>query len=129
MPGGSCPLGLSLPSAKPYVPGVVAVSQQPLSFSSSYRACVAGFTNITFNPHNDGLIDGPESYVSFSHYSDAVFLPQDPGRERTAVLLTFQWVFASGVHRKPGFVSSINSHSHVAPGSRSWPPGRAGLSS
>ncbi|XP_030189445.1 receptor-type tyrosine-protein phosphatase eta isoform X3 [Lynx canadensis] len=45
----------------------------------SYRACVAGFTNITFNPHNDGLIDGPESYVSFSHYSDAVFLPQDPG--------------------------------------------------
>nr|XP_036874707.1 receptor-type tyrosine-protein phosphatase eta isoform X2 [Manis javanica] len=45
----------------------------------SYRACVAGFTNITFNPQNDGLIDGTESYVSFSHYSDAVFLPQDPG--------------------------------------------------
>ncbi|XP_034502502.1 receptor-type tyrosine-protein phosphatase eta isoform X1 [Ailuropoda melanoleuca] len=45
----------------------------------SYRACVAGFTNITFNPHNNGLIDGAESYVSFSPYSDAVFLPQDPG--------------------------------------------------
>uniref|UniRef100_A0A8D0RKX2 Receptor-type tyrosine-protein phosphatase eta n=1 Tax=Sus scrofa TaxID=9823 RepID=A0A8D0RKX2_PIG len=45
----------------------------------SYRACVAGFTNITFNPHSDGLIDGNESYVSFSRYSDAVFLPQDPG--------------------------------------------------
>uniref|UniRef100_A0A8C6CNA4 Receptor-type tyrosine-protein phosphatase eta n=1 Tax=Monodon monoceros TaxID=40151 RepID=A0A8C6CNA4_MONMO len=45
----------------------------------SYRASVAGFTNITFNPHNDGLIDGAESYVSFSRYSDAVFLPQDPG--------------------------------------------------
>ncbi|XP_074228105.1 receptor-type tyrosine-protein phosphatase eta [Camelus bactrianus] len=45
----------------------------------SYRASVAGFTNITFNPHGDGLIDGAESYVSFSRYSDAVFLPQDPG--------------------------------------------------
>ncbi|XP_029812213.1 receptor-type tyrosine-protein phosphatase eta isoform X4 [Suricata suricatta] len=45
----------------------------------SYRACVAGFTNITFKPHSNGLIDGPESYVSFSHYSDAVSLPQDPG--------------------------------------------------
>ncbi|XP_026970496.1 receptor-type tyrosine-protein phosphatase eta [Sagmatias obliquidens] len=45
----------------------------------SYRASVAGFTNITFNPNSDGLIDGAESYVSFSRYSDAVFLPQDPG--------------------------------------------------
>ncbi|XP_061057747.1 receptor-type tyrosine-protein phosphatase eta [Eubalaena glacialis] len=45
----------------------------------SYRASVAGFTNITFNSHSDGLIDGAESYVSFSRYSDAVFLPQDPG--------------------------------------------------
>ncbi|XP_053529058.1 receptor-type tyrosine-protein phosphatase eta isoform X2 [Artibeus jamaicensis] len=44
----------------------------------SYRACVAGFTNITFG--TDGLlIDGNRSYVSFSRYSDAVFLPQDPG--------------------------------------------------
>uniref|UniRef100_A0A8C9A6Z0 Receptor-type tyrosine-protein phosphatase eta n=1 Tax=Prolemur simus TaxID=1328070 RepID=A0A8C9A6Z0_PROSS len=45
----------------------------------SYRACVAGFTNITFHPQNSGLINGAESYVSFSRYSDAVFLPQDPG--------------------------------------------------
>uniref|UniRef100_A0A0D9R0Q0 Receptor-type tyrosine-protein phosphatase eta n=1 Tax=Chlorocebus sabaeus TaxID=60711 RepID=A0A0D9R0Q0_CHLSB len=45
----------------------------------SYRACVAGFTNITFHPQNHGLIDGAESYVSFSRYSDAVSLPQDPG--------------------------------------------------
>ncbi|XP_037694404.1 receptor-type tyrosine-protein phosphatase eta isoform X2 [Choloepus didactylus] len=45
----------------------------------SYRACVAGFTNIVFNSENRELIDGAESYVSFSRYSDAVFLPQDPG--------------------------------------------------
>ncbi|XP_054997412.1 LOW QUALITY PROTEIN: receptor-type tyrosine-protein phosphatase eta [Sorex araneus] len=44
----------------------------------SYRACVAGFTNITFKSHNR-LINGPESYVSFSPCSEAVFLPQDPG--------------------------------------------------
>ncbi|XP_023566388.1 receptor-type tyrosine-protein phosphatase eta [Octodon degus] len=45
----------------------------------SYRACVAGFTNITFSLQRDGLINGTESYVSFSPYSEAVFLPQDPG--------------------------------------------------
>ncbi|KAG8519561.1 Receptor-type tyrosine-protein phosphatase eta, partial [Galemys pyrenaicus] len=45
----------------------------------SYRACVAGFTSITFNPRNAGLIDGAQSYVSFSSYSEAVSLPQDPG--------------------------------------------------
>ncbi|XP_057605744.1 receptor-type tyrosine-protein phosphatase eta [Hippopotamus amphibius kiboko] len=45
----------------------------------SYRASVAGFTNITFKPRSGGLIDGAESYVSFSRYSEAVFLPQDPG--------------------------------------------------
>ncbi|KAK7828895.1 hypothetical protein U0070_002125 [Myodes glareolus] len=45
----------------------------------SYRVCVAGFTNITYNLQNGGLINGNESYVSFSQYSDAVFLPQDPG--------------------------------------------------
>lgn len=84
------------------MPGVVATSQLPLSFLSSHRACVAGFTNITFNPHNNGLIDGAESYVSFSPYSDAVFLPQDPGRERTTVLLTFQRAFASSVYRRLG---------------------------
>ncbi|XP_015333409.2 receptor-type tyrosine-protein phosphatase eta isoform X3 [Marmota marmota marmota] len=45
----------------------------------SYRACVAGFTNITFNLQSDGLINGAESYVTFGPYSEAVFLPQDPG--------------------------------------------------
>ncbi|KAM7236155.1 hypothetical protein CapIbe_013341 [Capra ibex] len=45
----------------------------------SYRACVAGFTSIAFSPHSKGLIDGNESYVSFSPWSEAVFLPQDPG--------------------------------------------------
>ncbi|KAL1786631.1 receptor-type tyrosine-protein phosphatase eta isoform X2 [Sigmodon hispidus] len=45
----------------------------------SYRVCVAGFTNIIYNLQNDGLINGDESYVSFSPYSEAVFLPQDPG--------------------------------------------------
>uniref|UniRef100_A0A8C2RKJ4 Receptor-type tyrosine-protein phosphatase eta n=1 Tax=Capra hircus TaxID=9925 RepID=A0A8C2RKJ4_CAPHI len=45
----------------------------------SYRACVAGFTSIAFSPHSEGLIDGNESYVSFSPWSEAVFLPQDPG--------------------------------------------------
>ncbi|KAM7327773.1 hypothetical protein ACRRTK_014140 [Alexandromys fortis] len=45
----------------------------------SYRVCVAGFTNITYSLQNGGLISGNESYVSFSQYSDAVFLPQDPG--------------------------------------------------
>ncbi|XP_006865196.1 PREDICTED: receptor-type tyrosine-protein phosphatase eta [Chrysochloris asiatica] len=45
----------------------------------SYRASVAGFTNITFNPQNHGLIDGTQSYVTFSNYSEVVSLPQDPG--------------------------------------------------
>uniref|UniRef100_A0A8C8TJ04 Receptor-type tyrosine-protein phosphatase eta n=1 Tax=Peromyscus maniculatus bairdii TaxID=230844 RepID=A0A8C8TJ04_PERMB len=45
----------------------------------SYRVCVAGFTNITYNRRKDGLINGDESYVSFSPYSKAVVLPQDPG--------------------------------------------------
>lgn len=44
----------------------------------SYRACVAGFTSITFSPES-GLIDGNGSYVSFSRCSEAVSLPQDPG--------------------------------------------------
>uniref|UniRef100_A0A286XHA0 Receptor-type tyrosine-protein phosphatase eta n=1 Tax=Cavia porcellus TaxID=10141 RepID=A0A286XHA0_CAVPO len=45
----------------------------------SYRVCVAGFTNISFSLQHDRLINGAESYVSFSPYSKAVFLPQDPG--------------------------------------------------
>ncbi|XP_043768099.1 receptor-type tyrosine-protein phosphatase eta [Cervus elaphus] len=45
----------------------------------SYRACVAGFTSIAFMSRSKKLIDGNESYVSFSPCSEAVFLPQDPG--------------------------------------------------
>lgn len=53
---------------------------------------MAGFTNITFSPET-GLIDGNGSYVSFSRYSEAVSLPQDPGRGRTSVLLAVLWVW------------------------------------
>ncbi|KAK2100454.1 hypothetical protein P7K49_021802 [Saguinus oedipus] len=67
----------------------------------SYRACVAGFTNITFHPQNNGLIDGAESYVSFSRYSEAVSLPQDPGRASTTVLALVLWCFAPSGHRRP----------------------------
>ncbi|XP_076970910.1 receptor-type tyrosine-protein phosphatase eta [Tamandua tetradactyla] len=45
----------------------------------SYRACVAGFTSIVFDSQSLELIDGAKSFVSFSNYSEAVFLPQDPG--------------------------------------------------
>ncbi|NWV60319.1 PTPRJ phosphatase, partial [Malurus elegans] len=41
-----------------------------------YRACVAGFTNITFMAN---MIEGEDSYVSFSPCSEPVLLPQDPG--------------------------------------------------
>ncbi|NXK77090.1 PTPRJ phosphatase, partial [Amazona guildingii] len=49
----------------------------PLTPLHSYRASVAGFTNITFNM--DGIIVAEDSYVSFSPCSEAVLLPQDPG--------------------------------------------------
>ncbi|XP_050754274.1 receptor-type tyrosine-protein phosphatase eta [Gymnogyps californianus] len=49
----------------------------PLIPLRSYRASVAGFTNITFTMAN--IIVGEESYVSFSPCSEAVLLPQDPG--------------------------------------------------
>ncbi|NWT33366.1 PTPRJ phosphatase, partial [Cardinalis cardinalis] len=48
----------------------------PLIPLRSYRACVAGFTNITFT---DDVIEGEDSYVSFSPCSEPVLLPQDPG--------------------------------------------------
>ncbi|XP_050831621.1 receptor-type tyrosine-protein phosphatase eta isoform X8 [Serinus canaria] len=48
----------------------------PLIPLRSYRACVAGFTNITFM---DNVIEGEDSYVSFSPCSEPVLLPQDPG--------------------------------------------------
>lgn len=50
-----------------------------LFFSYSFlfnRACVAGFTNITFMAN---MIEGEDSYVSFSPCSEPVLLPQDPG--------------------------------------------------
>ncbi|NWI23162.1 PTPRJ phosphatase, partial [Sula dactylatra] len=49
----------------------------PLIPLRSYRASVAGFTNITFTMAN--IIVGEDSYVSFSPCSEAVLLPQDPG--------------------------------------------------
>ncbi|NXU15716.1 PTPRJ phosphatase, partial [Pardalotus punctatus] len=48
----------------------------PLIPLRSYRACVAGFTNITFMAN---MIEGEDSYVSFSPCSEPVVLPQDPG--------------------------------------------------
>ncbi|NXB68984.1 PTPRJ phosphatase, partial [Struthidea cinerea] len=48
----------------------------PLIPLCSYRACVAGFTNITFMAN---MIEGEDSYVSFSPCSEPVLLPQDPG--------------------------------------------------
>ncbi|NXB98209.1 PTPRJ phosphatase, partial [Orthonyx spaldingii] len=48
----------------------------PLIPLLSYRACVAGFTNITFMAN---MIEGEDSYVSFSPCSEPVLLPQDPG--------------------------------------------------
>ncbi|XP_068050098.1 receptor-type tyrosine-protein phosphatase eta isoform X2 [Anomalospiza imberbis] len=48
----------------------------PLIPLRSYRACVAGFTNITFTAN---VIEGEDSYVSISPCSEPVLLPQDPG--------------------------------------------------
>ncbi|NXK94061.1 PTPRJ phosphatase, partial [Formicarius rufipectus] len=48
----------------------------PLIPLLSYRACVAGFTNITFMAN---VIEGEDSYVSFSPCSEPLLLPQDPG--------------------------------------------------
>ncbi|KFV11950.1 Receptor-type tyrosine-protein phosphatase eta, partial [Tauraco erythrolophus] len=56
----------------------------PLIPLRSYRASVAGFTNITFN--TDNIIVGEDSYVSFSPCSEAVLLPQDPGVIAGAVI-------------------------------------------
>ncbi|KFQ32742.1 Receptor-type tyrosine-protein phosphatase eta, partial [Merops nubicus] len=56
----------------------------PLIPLGSYRASVAGFTNITFTVAN--IIVGEESYVSFSPCSEAVLLPQDPGVIAGAVI-------------------------------------------
>ncbi|NWW99971.1 PTPRJ phosphatase, partial [Caloenas nicobarica] len=56
----------------------------PLIPLHSYRACVAGFTNISFTMTD--LIAGEDSYVSFSPCSQLVLLPQDPGVIAGAVI-------------------------------------------
>ncbi|NXX17917.1 PTPRJ phosphatase, partial [Podargus strigoides] len=56
----------------------------PLIPLRSYRASVAGFTNITFTTAK--IIVGEDSYVSFSPCSEAVLLPQDPGVIAGAVI-------------------------------------------
>ncbi|XP_075019139.1 receptor-type tyrosine-protein phosphatase eta isoform X1 [Calonectris borealis] len=56
----------------------------PLIPLRTYRASVAGFTNITFTMAN--IIVGEDSYVSFSPCSEAVLLPQDPGVIAGAVI-------------------------------------------
>ncbi|XP_054027677.1 receptor-type tyrosine-protein phosphatase eta [Dryobates pubescens] len=64
----------------------------PLIPVHSYRASVAGFTNITFT--ESGIIVGEDSYVTFSPCSEAVFLPQDPGVVAGAVIGCLLGVFA-----------------------------------
>ncbi|XP_061855991.1 receptor-type tyrosine-protein phosphatase eta isoform X2 [Colius striatus] len=56
----------------------------PLIPLCSYRASIAGFTNITFTTAD--IIVGEDSYVSFSPWSEAVLLPQDPGVVAGAVI-------------------------------------------
>uniref|UniRef100_A0A8C4WM82 Receptor-type tyrosine-protein phosphatase eta n=1 Tax=Gopherus evgoodei TaxID=1825980 RepID=A0A8C4WM82_9SAUR len=55
-----------------------AYSNAPLEPLGSY--CVAGFTKIEFN--NDDRIDEERSYVSFTPYSQAITLLQDPGKAK-----------------------------------------------
>ncbi|XP_043372321.1 receptor-type tyrosine-protein phosphatase eta isoform X2 [Dermochelys coriacea] len=50
----------------------------PLEPLGSYRASVAGFTKIEFNSSDGGRIVEERSYVSFTPYSQAITLPQDP---------------------------------------------------
>ncbi|KFQ39588.1 Receptor-type tyrosine-protein phosphatase eta, partial [Mesitornis unicolor] len=56
----------------------------PLTPLGSYRASVAGFTNIAFTTAS--IIVGEDSYVSFTHCSEEVSLPQDPGVIAGAVI-------------------------------------------
>lgn len=55
------------------------------------RACVAGFTHIIFT--ND-YINSRESYVSFTKFSGAVDLPQNPGTIIIMLLLLCIWHFS-----------------------------------
>uniref|UniRef100_A0A8C4U382 Receptor-type tyrosine-protein phosphatase eta n=1 Tax=Falco tinnunculus TaxID=100819 RepID=A0A8C4U382_FALTI len=61
-----------------------AYENGPLIPLHSYRASIAGFTNITFTMAD--IIVGEDSYVSFSPCSEAVLLPQDPGVIAGAVI-------------------------------------------
>ncbi|NXC85336.1 PTPRJ phosphatase, partial [Cercotrichas coryphoeus] len=63
----------------------------PLIPLHSYRACVAGFTNITFVAN---VIEGEDSYVSFSPCSEPVLLPQDPGVVAGVVIGCLLAIFA-----------------------------------
>ncbi|NXM85049.1 PTPRJ phosphatase, partial [Oenanthe oenanthe] len=63
----------------------------PLIPLHSYRACVAGFTNITFVAN---MIEGQDSYVSFSPCSEPVLLPQDPGVVAGVVIGCLLAIFA-----------------------------------
>ncbi|OXB63566.1 hypothetical protein ASZ78_008842 [Callipepla squamata] len=56
----------------------------PLIPLHSYRASIAGFTDINFTVTNK--IMGEQSYVSFSPCSEVVSLPQDPGVIAGAVI-------------------------------------------
>uniref|UniRef100_A0A8C0GHX6 Receptor-type tyrosine-protein phosphatase eta n=1 Tax=Chelonoidis abingdonii TaxID=106734 RepID=A0A8C0GHX6_CHEAB len=56
-----------------------AYSNAPLKPLGSYWVSVAGFTKIEFN---DDRIDEERSYVSFTPYSQAIILLQDPGKAK-----------------------------------------------
>nr|XP_032621408.1 receptor-type tyrosine-protein phosphatase eta isoform X2 [Chelonoidis abingdonii] len=60
-----------------------AYSNAPLKPLGSYWVSVAGFTKIEFN---DDRIDEERSYVSFTPYSQAIILLQDPGVITGAVI-------------------------------------------
>ncbi|XP_019375245.1 PREDICTED: receptor-type tyrosine-protein phosphatase eta isoform X2 [Gavialis gangeticus] len=58
----------------------------PLEPFVLYRACVAGFTDITYANNKTGPIVEERSYVSFTPYSGAFQVPQNPGVIAGAVL-------------------------------------------
>uniref|UniRef100_A0A8C3L1E4 Receptor-type tyrosine-protein phosphatase eta n=1 Tax=Chrysolophus pictus TaxID=9089 RepID=A0A8C3L1E4_CHRPC len=69
----------------------------PLIPLHSYRASIAGFTNINFTEASK--IMGEQSYVSFSPCSEVVSLPQDPGIVNVGLAVLHHVVFFSS-HRK-----------------------------
>ncbi|XP_030417993.1 receptor-type tyrosine-protein phosphatase eta [Gopherus evgoodei] len=68
-----------------------AYSNAPLEPLGSYWVSVAGFTKIEFN--NDDRIDEERSYVSFTPYSQAITLLQDPG----VIHWSCYWVYLGAV--------------------------------